>query len=188
MSLAKTHARQCSQPHRMKFQQKPRENIFMFSTSITFASLTESNWKIRLFPKVLLNWMENFTTIIIYFSEEQLFYRKCIESFSSLKWVRSSDPEMIYRSQSSTWFMLGSEEGNKSWFFQLALTHTSWGYVLYLLRHNITLYACHFDKYHKMHPLTLWLSTSTLLNVIWNTTIKVRKIILTILRKALFII
>lgn len=112
------------------FNKKLGKTSLMFSTSITFASLTESNWKIRLFPKVLLNWMENFTTIIISFSEEQFFYRKCIESFSLLKWVRSSDPEMIYRSQSSTWFMLGSEEGNKSWFFQLALTHTSWGYVL----------------------------------------------------------
>ena len=98
------------------FNKKLGKTSLMFSTSTAFASSTESNWKIRLFPMVLLNWMENFTTITISFSEEQFFYRKCIESFSSLKWVRSSDPEMIYRSQSSTWFMLGSEDGNMIFF------------------------------------------------------------------------
>lgn len=114
------------------FNKKLGKTSLMFSTSTAFASSTESNWKIRLFPMVLLNWMENFTTITISFSEEQFFYRKCIESFSSLKWVRSSDPEMIYRSQSSTWFMLGSEDGNMI-FFRQAFTHTfySWGYVLH---------------------------------------------------------
>jgi len=47
------------------FNKKLGKTSLMFSTSTTFTSLTESNWKIRLFPKALLNWMESFTTIII---------------------------------------------------------------------------------------------------------------------------
>ena len=173
MSLAKTHARQCSQPHRMKFQQKARENIF---NVFNFHNIRIFDWE-QLKNKALSKGTVKLNGKLYHYN--YIFYWGTVIVMLLL---------LLLCYYVITWFMLGSEEGNKSWFFQLALTHTSWGYVLYLLRHNITLDACHFDKYHKMHPLTLWLSTSTLLNVIWNTTIKVRKIILTILRKALFII
>ena len=121
------------------FNKKLGKTSLMFSTSITFASLTESNWKIRLFPKVLLNWMENFTTIIIYFSEEQLFYRKCIESLIFHPWNELD--QVILK-----WFIDLNPALGLCWAQRKETSHDFFSWLLHipaevmcynLLRHNI---------------------------------------------------
>lgn len=118
------------QPHRMKFQQKARENIFHV---FNFHNIRIFDWeqlKNKALPKgtVILNG-KLYHYNYIFFWGTVLLQKMYWILFIPEMW--SSDPEMIYRSQSSTWFMLGSGDGNMI-FFSWLLHTPSWGYVLYL--------------------------------------------------------